>query len=120
MRRNNPLGQFCVVTRALALIIVVLVVGFGASLHAHGIVVDGAVAHTGVLVDEGQDGPHPAIGVQTASATHCGGGTVCVAALLPGPVLPSAPETGLTRFTVVNFAVPSAPAFGLLRPPQHS
>ena len=120
MSHNSPLDMSSVVIRTLALITVVLVVGFGTALGAQGIVVDDAGAHSGVVADAGHDRSRQAVGVHAPSATHCGGGAVCLAALLPEPMLPPAPETGLTRFAIVNFAVPSAPAFGLLRPPQHS
>jgi len=118
--RNSTHGLFCFVIRTLALITVVLVVGFGTSLDAHGVVVGDVVAHTSVLVDEGHGVSHPAVETHAPATTHCGSGAVCFAALPPVPMLLSAPETGVARCAILNFALPSAPAFGLLRPPQHS
>lgn len=118
MSRTSPLGLLRAVTRALALVTVVLVVGFGASLHAHGIVVDDAMTHTDVRVDVGHDGSHQDVGVHPPSATHCGSGTVCFAALPLAPMLLPAPEASLARFAMVDFPVASSPTFGLLRPPR--
>lgn len=118
MSRTNPLGLLRAVTRALALVTVMLVVGFGTSLHAHGIVVDDAVTHTDVLVNEGHDGSHQDVGGHSPSVTHCGSGTVCVVALPLPPILLPVPETSLARFAIVDFALASSPTFGLLRPPR--
>ena len=118
MSRTSLLGLLCAMTRALALVTVVLVIGFGTSPHAHGIVVGDAVTHTGILVDVGHDGSHQDVGVHPPSATHCGSGVICVAALPLAPVLLPAPETSLVRFAIVDSAAASSPTFGLLRPPR--
>lgn len=118
MSRTSPLGLLRAVARALALVTVVLVIGFETSLHAHGIAVDNAVTHTDVLVDESHDGSRQDVGGHPPSATHCGSGTVCVVALPLAPMLLPAPETSLARFAFVDFAVASSPTFGLLRPPR--
>lgn len=112
MSRTSPLGLLRTATRALALVTVVLVIGFGMSLHAHGIVVDHAVTHTDVLVDEGHDGSHQDVGVHPPSATHCGSGTVCVVALPLALMVLPAPETGLARFAIVDFPAAPSPISG--------
>lgn len=118
MSRTSPLGLLYAVTRALALVTVVLVIGFGASLHAHGIMADDAVAYSGVLVDDDHDHSRQAVEVDLPSATHCGGGAVCVVVLPSAPTLLPTPRKGLARFADVDFAVASSPTFGLLRPPR--
>ena len=117
MSRTSPLGLLHAVTRAFALVTVVLVVGFGTSLHAQGFLVDDAVPHTGFLEDVDHDGSHQDIGV-LASETHCGGGAVCLAALPSATLLLPAPETRDADFAIVDFPGASSRTCELLRPPR--
>lgn len=119
MTLRNHLGlPFFAAIRALALIVVVVVVGFGGSLHAHGAHSDDHGTQIGVHADAAHDASEAGTSVSILPPTHCGGGAVCVAAVPSASVTLLSPEAGRAQFATVTRAAPPSPTFGLLRPPR--
>lgn len=115
----NHFGLPYAAMQALAPFAIVLAIAFGPLIHAESAYSYEMPTQADVLADGDLEVSHPATARHAASATHCGGGAVCIAALPFAATNLLMSEGGRVQYPRVNTGRLTSRVFGPLRPPNH-